>query len=119
MLQTQSIALTLSIAIETPLAMFLVRNQQLSQWAMLLVAVVAAAATLFTHPIVWALNQLLANFWSFPIRAVIVETLAILVEGVIYWQVLGWMWSRSFQISLITNLASFSLGLLLFSLGDR
>jgi hypothetical protein len=67
MLQTQAIALTLSIAIETPLAMFLVRNQLLSRWGMLLVAVVATAATLFTHPIVWVLNQLLSDFWSFPI----------------------------------------------------
>jgi hypothetical protein len=113
---TQAGALALSIAIETPLALWLAqRTQKLSGKGRLLLVMVAVCATLFTHPIVWAGNQILSSYLAFPIRAAIVETFAVLMEAVIYWQVLRFFWSRSLQISLITNLASFGCGLLLFS----
>jgi hypothetical protein len=118
MLQTQAGALVISIVIETLLVWFLVQKiQRLSGSETLLMVIVATCATLFTHPIVWAGNQILSSYLAFPGRAAIVETFAVLVEAVIYWQVLGFTRSRSLQISLITNLASFSFGLLLFSLG--
>jgi hypothetical protein len=118
MLPNQTTAMILSIAIETPLAVFLVqRTQRLAMEGLLLVVIVAVCATVFTHPIVWAGNQILSSYWAFPWRATIVETFAILTEAMIYEQVLGFAKSRSFQISVITNLASFSVGLWWFSLG--
>jgi hypothetical protein len=111
-------ALLLSIAVEVPLALWLAqRTQKLSGKGQLLLMMVAVCATLFTHPIVWTGNQILSSYLVFPVRVVIVETFAVLVEAFIYWQVLRFFWSCSFQISLVTNLASFSCGLLLFNRG--
>jgi hypothetical protein len=117
MVQFQATALILSLAIEAPLALWLAqRTRKISGKGRLLLVIVAVCATLFTHPIVWAGNQILSGYLVFPVRAAIVETLAVLLEAVIYWQVLRFFWSCSLQISLITNLASFGCGLLLFSL---
>ncbi len=77
------------------------------------VASVAAAGTLLTHPVVWWANTVGLNpLVSSTPRLAFLESFAVSVEAVVYavGLRLGWRWALG--VSLLANGASFAVGLL-------
>lgn len=108
---TQLEALGLSIALEVPVLVLVAwasGDRRLGRWIL-----VGALATCLTHPIVWHGVAALRP-WPFPVRAGLLETFAVVVEGLVYrWQ-LDWPVGRALGLSLLANAVSFGLGLLCF-----
>jgi hypothetical protein len=109
------IALIISIAIETAIVSIWGKFRKL-EWRLL--AIVAAASTLITHPILWKVfNDLLPsmNENSSPADryndlALLLEIPVFIVEGSIYKWVMKYSWLASMSISLMANLASYLFG---------
>ena len=111
---TQWLALALSLAIEVPAA---VAGVLLLRWlpapAAGRLAVVAAAATLITHPLAWNANIYLRHALPFVWRGLLIESAVVLVEGVLYARLARLGWRRGAAVSLGANGLSFGLGLLI------
>lgn len=104
-------ALLLSIALEAPLALLLIRLTK-PDFDRPRLALIAVGVTLLTHPFAWQLNQDLAHVAMVP-RMAFIELAVVFIEGLIFshWGRLGW--ARGFAISLAANAFSFGVGLLI------
>ena len=111
----QLAALILSLSIEVPCVWALCR---LLGWVKAErtrgLVVCAFAATLLTHPFAWHGNEAMAGHLGFPVRATIVETAVILVEGMLYTRVLSLDWMKGLSLAVAANVTSFGLGLIYF-----
>ncbi len=108
----QLVALLLSLGVEVPILLALVRWRAWPcDWRRLLL--LAPGVTLLTHPFAWALNEDLAQVAMLP-RLAFIELAVVLIEGLIlgHWARLGV--ARGFQLALLANAASFLAGLLVF-----
>ena len=76
----------------------------------------ACGATLLTHPLAWASNQLVFHDFIYPIRIFIIEAIVISVEGFLYSQVLDLGWRKGLYLSMIANIVSFCGGLIIYRL---
>ncbi|PSB56323.1 hypothetical protein [Chamaesiphon polymorphus] len=109
------IALIISIAIETAIVSIWGKFRKL-EWRLL--AIVAAASTLITHPILWQVfNDLLptingegASTDRYNELALLLEIPVFIVEGSIYKWVMKYSWLASMSISSIANLGSYLFG---------
>ncbi|GJD18309.1 hypothetical protein RIVM261_032650 [Rivularia sp. IAM M-261] len=110
---TQSTALLISLIVEIPIVIILLR--QLSSLNSFWLAILACGATMLTHPIAWESNQILIPYASFSVRSTLIESFVVLVEGIIYWVVLKLRCQQGLFISFIANIASFVAGLIFFS----
>ncbi len=111
-MKPQLVGLLLSLVVEVPLVLGLVRwFKWPCNWRRLLL--LAPGVTLLTHPFAWALNEDLAHVAMIP-RLAFIELAVLLIEGLIlgHWGQLGM--ARGFQVALAANLASFLIGLLVF-----
>lgn len=108
---TQLVALALTLAIEVPIALIGKRLSkiQIDSWRF---ALVATSTSLITHPIVWPLITHWLKPSPFWFRATVGETLAILIEALIYWKFTPLGLRGAFLVSLAANLASFGIGML-------
>jgi hypothetical protein len=107
-------ALLFSAAIEGPIAYVIVRLSRWPSRGALHAGLASAAATAITHPQLWS-----AALWAYPRygywpSVIGLETLVVLVEGLL----IAWMAAlalrRAMLVSLIANLASSAAGILLF-----
>ena len=74
----------------------------------------ALGVNLVTHPLFWlGHTRLLAGTGQAGLVGA--EATVVLVEGVCYVAGLRWSWRRGFGVSLLLNLASYSVGLLLWT----
>ena len=105
-------ALLLSVALEAPLALLLIRWMTRGDFDRARLALVAVGVTLLTHPFAWQLNHDLASVSMVP-RLAFIEVSVVFIEGLIYshWGRLGW--GRGFGVSLAANAFSFGVGLVL------
>lgn len=118
---TQPQALALSIAIELPVVLGLALGLRWIPRARLRrLLLVGVAATLLTHPFAWhglpGLREVLPLFWA---RALLVEGLVAVVEGLLYARLLGLRLARGQALGWAANATSFGLGLLLMRLASR
>lgn len=107
---TEIQGLTISCAIEAPIAALLVRLTQWPSRGSLHAGGAAAAATAVTHPQFWA-----AALWAFPRFAywpslMILETAVVLVEGVLIGWIANLRIDRAMLVSLVANSASCLVG---------
>jgi hypothetical protein len=113
---SQLTAYLITIGVECPIVLLLVfgrrwlppdRNQLLwvSLWGIL--------ASSITHPIAWSVNHATQSM-AYEIRVAILELLIFLAEGVIYHYALRLNWSRTMVLSLIANIASYGIGMIVF-----
>ncbi|WP_309738494.1 MULTISPECIES: hypothetical protein [unclassified Chamaesiphon] len=123
--RAEFITLLISIAIETLIVGIWGKLRQLD-WRLL--ALVAVASTLITHPILWQVfNDLLPKVNldrdledRFNYLALLLEIPVVLAEGIVYKWVMKYSWRSSMTISLMANLTSYLMGLWLVSLAyDR
>jgi hypothetical protein len=106
-------AFALTLAVETPLAMWLLRDVDRSRLRRLGAVL---AGNLATHPAVWFILPTLALPHA-PMIA-LEETWAIVIEMAVYRLAFPALpWSRALGISAVANGASFAVGLLLRSYG--
>jgi hypothetical protein len=98
--------MSLSILIETPVALLLGPRRPRT-------ALASVAATLITHPILWAVWFPLRDHLSWAATAALLEGAVVLVEAVVYRVALGVSWGRALLISAAANAASFGLGQLI------
>ena len=112
---SQITALLITLAIEIPIMVFVAWmwrsrvNEPLP-----VVAVVAGAASLVTHPFAWWLNQALAPALSFGPRATVIETLVVAAEMVVLAIFARMAWRTAGVASFVANMASFGFGLIWF-----
>ena len=104
-------ALLLTLLVELPLAVLLARRWQAPAAR---VALCAVAASLCTHAPAWylireALPPLLPGFWS---RALPVEGVLTVAEGLLYAWLVPLSLRRGLGMSVLANGASFAVGLL-------
>jgi hypothetical protein len=111
---TQYIALLISLIVEIPVVLILLR--QLSSLDFFWLVILACGATMLTHPIAWESNQILIPYTSFPVRSTLIESFVVLVEGVLYWVVLKLQCQQGLFVSFVANVASFVTGLIFFYL---
>jgi hypothetical protein len=119
--RTEFITLLISIAIEALIVGVWGRFRKLN-WQIL--AIVATASTLITHPILWQVfNNLLSSLNidgspedRFNYLALLLEIPVTLVEGIVYKWVMKYSWRSSMGISLMANLSSYLMGLWLMYL---
>jgi hypothetical protein len=79
-----------------------------------LLAIIATAATLITHPIMWQLFTTLAARMSYDLRVLVLEILVFLVEGVAYKLATTYSWRLSLGLSFGANFTSYMCGVLLY-----
>lgn len=114
---TQPEALTLTVAIEVPVALaWLLAVGWLARPAWWRALLVVAAASLITHPLAWQANQVWLRAWSFWPRATVIEVGVALVEAVVLAWGLTLAPRRALVIAAAMNAASFGGGLLWFYL---
>ena len=77
---------------------------------------IACAATLLTHPLAWASNQILMSHLPFPQRATLIESAVVVLEGTLYAQLAHLGWGRGMLLSTVANATSFFSGLAIYSL---
>ncbi|MCB9780612.1 MAG: hypothetical protein H6742_18740 [Alphaproteobacteria bacterium] len=112
---TQLQALGLTLLFELPVVALLCARWK-PDWARLMV--VAAAASLVTHPFAWhGIRALQAATGSFAVAAAVGEPLVALVEGLLYAKVAGLGWRRGLFVGAAANAFSFGLGLVLSRAG--
>ena len=108
---TQGQALALSLALEVPCVVALMRVHRPGAHLWRVVAV-GAAATLLSHPVVWhgmlVLQPLVGGWWA---RAGLVEVGAWLAEAVVFVQWLGASRRGALVVSAVANALSFGVGL--------
>lgn len=102
---TQLQAMTCSILIEVPVALALGPRQ-------LRTAAAGIAATLVTHPVLWAAWTPARGWLSYAATALLLEGAVVAVEAGIYRVTLPVSWGRAALISLAANAASFGVGAL-------
>lgn len=110
------ITLIISISIETAIVIICGKIRKL-EWQLL--AIVAAASTLITHPILWktfndllpTMNQDASPADRYNDLALVLELPVVIVEGALYKWVMKYSWLASMGISLMANLASYLFGL--------
>jgi len=109
----QLLALLISLAVEVPVAVGLVKlaRFEVQNWRRLLL--VLPAVTLLTHPFAWTVNQDLFH-WDPYARLALIEASVVLIEGLIigHWGKLGF--KAGFTVALVANALSFAVGLVLF-----
>ena len=100
-------AFLLTLAVEVPLATWLLRRAEIESWR---AAVIVFIANLATHPLVWfAWSQVFLI--GTPEYVIAAETWAVAIEAVVYAVTIGGLGARrALLISLIANGASFALG---------
>jgi hypothetical protein len=106
-------ALLLSAIIEAPLAYIVARAGGWPNRGNLHVAAAAAAATAITHPQLWA-----AALWTYSRlpywpSILALEAVVVLVEGALIAWMAGLRIDRAMLVSLVANVGSFLIGLLL------
>lgn len=77
------------------------------------VMLVAAAASLLSHPWAWWANGALRPVLPFASRAAIVEGTVVAFEAVVYAWATRLSWGRAVLVSAVANATSFGIGLLL------
>ncbi len=106
-------AFAITLAVETPIAVHLLRDVEPSRVRR---AGAALAGNLATHPAVWFILPALRIAYG-PLTAV-QETWAVVVEMAVYRLVFPDLrWARALGVSALANGASFGLGLLLHAAG--
>jgi hypothetical protein len=108
-------AMLLSAAIEGPIAFAVVSIKRWPCRGPFQVALTVMLATAVTHPQLWAASQWLfprISYWS---ALGILECAVILIEAAIIAWVSGLSWARALVVSAITNSASATAGIILFS----
>jgi len=107
-----SIAFLLTLAIEVPLAGFLLRRDEPSRTTLV---GKLFFANLATHPLVWFAFPLLPGTWA--VTTALAEAFAWLAEAVFYSLVFPKVgFRRAALVSLAANAASFGLGLIVYAL---
>ena len=109
------ITLLISIAIEVLVVGIWGKFRQLD-WKLL--AIVATASTLITHPILWQVFNNLLPSMSWDLHpdsrcnylALLLEIPVVLVEGVMYKVVMKYSWRSSLILSFVANLGSYLIG---------
>jgi hypothetical protein len=110
------ITLLISIAIEVLIVWVLGRIWKLD-WRLL--AIVATASTLITHPILWQVfNNLLPTISMEYVPqerlnylAILLEIPVVIIEGCMYKWVMKYSWQSSLVLSFLANLASYLFGI--------
>jgi hypothetical protein len=101
-------ALGLTLVCEIPVILFLVRDR-----AFFKVFIIAATASMITHPFAWKMSLLLSSA-EYQTGVVVIEVCVVIVEALWYqvWLRLG-VW-RSLLYSATANTASFMIGWLIW-----
>jgi hypothetical protein len=105
------IALGLTIFIEIPITIFLVRffcKEQNIKFVQLVF--VSLLASLFTLPYIWFID---ASFLPLMQYRIFAEIFGVIIEMVIYRQILQIRWDKAFLVSCIANVLTFFIGLLI------
>jgi hypothetical protein len=105
----QSIALLLSLIIEVPIVWWWMKSN--CQRRSIEIIIIAICATVITHPWVWLFNYLLVPAFPFPLRALLLESGAIVIEAIVYKLSLGLSPKSALMLATVANLTSFGLGL--------
>ncbi|MCB9522962.1 MAG: hypothetical protein H6702_06235 [Myxococcales bacterium] len=103
---THSLALALTVLIEGAVGAALAGRRG---------ALVAAAASLLTHPFAFTANRWLP--WAFPWRAALIEATVVAVEALAWRALLPAPLRRALGLAALTNAVSFGLGLAVWWLG--
>jgi hypothetical protein len=111
---TQAEALGLTLLVEAAVGAGLGRWLGRPRWQGGLCFV---AASLCTHPLVWASNQALVGFLPFVARAAVLETTVSLVEAAMARLALGASWPRALGAGFVVNGASFGVGITVWFFG--
>ncbi|MDE2133865.1 MAG: hypothetical protein KGJ49_04640 [Alphaproteobacteria bacterium] len=112
----ESEALLVSAAIEAPIAFLIIRAMRWQSRGAVHGGLAAAVATAVTHPQLWA-----AALWAYPRYGywpslVVLETIVVLVEGVLICWIVRLSLPRALLLSLVTNTASCAAGFLINTL---
>ncbi len=112
---SQLFALFISLVTEV-LVVFLLINSTLefSSLEIRRILIVAFAATLLTHSFAWQGNEILLPYLVFPLRAIFLEVIVVIVEGVVYKIFAGFSWWQSLFLSFLANATSFFVGLAIY-----
>lgn len=79
-------------------------------------ALTAIFSTAVTHPFAWCFNAYIFITIPFVYRAFIIETFVIITESFTYRLVTDLGWWRSLLLSIVANVFSFGLGLVIYAL---
>lgn len=107
------VAFVITLVVEAPVVVALVRRTEPD---LLRLGIVVVFANLVTHLAVWYVitQLLLVGTWQYLLVA---ETWAVLAETIIYWAaVRGLALSRALAVAVVANVASFTVGRVLFEL---
>jgi hypothetical protein len=88
------------------------RDEGPALWRLLLIA---ALASLLTHPLAWATNQGLAPYLRFAGRAAIIELVVVVAETFVYRLGAPRRWPRALFLAAAANGLSFTVGLLVYA----
>ncbi|MBW4510583.1 MAG: hypothetical protein KME64_29310 [Scytonematopsis contorta HA4267-MV1] len=112
---SQLFALSISLVTEVFVIFLLVYfTLEFSSLEIRRILIVAFAATLFTHTFAWQSNEILLPYLVFPLRAMLIEMIVVIVEGVIYRIFTGFSWWQSLFLSFLANATSFLVGLTIY-----
>jgi hypothetical protein len=109
---TQFIALSLSLIVEIPIVLLLLRPA--SNLDLIWLTILACGATMLTHPLAWESNLILIPYLSFLFRTILIEGFVILIESALFSLVLRLQWKLCLITSFIANIVSFFTGLIFF-----
>jgi hypothetical protein len=108
---SQVFALALTLALEIPIVLALTWRIERDH---VRVVLIAAAASLLTHPFAWWANESLLDLPFYTVRAPLIEGAVVVAEGVLYRAVLCSTWPRALFVSALANTVSFALGLVVY-----
>lgn len=111
---TQAEALCLTLLVEAVAGAGLGPWLRRPRWQ---VALCFVAASLCTHPVVWAANAALAAALPFAARAALLEVSVALVEAALAAVALRLAWRPALLAGVVANAASFGVGMGLWALG--
>ena len=112
----QQTALIISLIVEIFVAFI---YAQLHQFKVAILVTLAAAGTLITHPLVWWLFKILTTHLGYIERSVLIETGVFSIEALIFKLSSGYCWRISFELALITNFASYFIGIAIYYVISR
>lgn len=112
MSQLEALAITLAVELAV-VAVFAIGLRWWPRPAWSRALLVAAAASLLSHPWAWWLNTTGLRALPFAERAAVIELGVVAVESIIYALAAGLPWRRAIVVAFVANAASFGLGLLL------
>jgi hypothetical protein len=113
---SQLTAYLITIGVECPMVLLIVFSRRwlpLERTGLLWVGLWGILASSITHPIAWHFNSVFQST-VYEIRVSILELLIFLAEGIIYHYGIRLNWSRAMVISLIANIASYGIGMIIF-----